>query len=112
MESTWVPSLRAAGYAPAAYARGYFGAEGGIPRDQRARFYVQLVQKDRPDLLSLRNHLESVGFACGSIHNPSAKVDPEYWRFFVRTASHHDFIRMVGSWHPRKRVLLRARTLL
>ncbi|MGH2701782.1 MAG: LAGLIDADG family homing endonuclease [Actinomycetota bacterium] len=29
-----------------AYARGYFDAEGGIPRDPTSRFYVQLTQKD------------------------------------------------------------------
>ena len=33
-----------------AYARGYFDAEGGMPRSARARFYVQFTQKDRANL--------------------------------------------------------------
>jgi hypothetical protein len=92
-----------------AFVRGYFDAEGGIPRSTRARFYIQLVQKDRKDLESLHGSLEKLGVRCGRIHNPSVRVDPEYWRFYVLSASHEDFIRRVGSWHPRKRLLLEAR---
>ena len=33
----------------AAYARGYFDAEGGIPRAPGSRFYIQFVQKDHAD---------------------------------------------------------------
>ncbi len=93
----------------AAYARGYFDADGGVPRDPEARFYVQLVQKDLPDLERVRMILESLGVRCGRIHNPSIRVDPDYWRFYVLSASHEDFIRRVGSWHPRKRQVLEAR---
>ncbi len=89
--------------------RGYFDADGGVPRDPEARFYVQLVQKDLPDLERVRMILESLGVRCGRIHNPSIRVDPDYWRFYVLSASHEDFIRRVGSWHPRKRQLLEAR---
>jgi len=45
----------------------------------------------------------------GRIHNPSAQVDPDYWRFFVRTASHKRFMTLVGSWHPTKRELIETR---
>lgn len=93
----------------AAYARGYFDAEGGVPNDRSDRFYVQFVQKDYPDLNQVRETLTHVGIKCGVIHNPSARVDPGYWRFYVLAASHHDFIRRVGSWHPRKRRLLEPR---
>jgi hypothetical protein len=51
----------------AAFARGYFDAEGGIPRDGRARFYIQFVQKDRPDLEGVRRCLERLGLECGRI---------------------------------------------
>ena len=93
----------------AASARGYFDAEGGIPREPSARFYIQLVQKSRADLMQVRSALESLDIRCGRIHNPSVRVDPEYWRFYVLSSSHEDFIRRIGSWHPRKRQLLEAR---
>ena len=93
----------------AAFVRGYFDAEGGVPRDRSARFYIQLVQKSRTDLLNVRGSLESLDIRCGRIHNPSVRVDPQYWRFYVLSSSHEDFIRRIGSWHPRKRQLLEAR---
>lgn len=93
----------------AAYARGYFDAEGGIPRATDARFYIQYVQKDRDDLALVKACLEDVGLSCGSIHNPSAQVDPQYWRFYVLADSRSSFLRTIGSWHPRKRSLLEER---
>jgi hypothetical protein len=44
-----------------AYARGYFDAEGGIPRDGTSRFYIQFVQKDRADIARLQAILEGEG---------------------------------------------------
>jgi len=93
----------------AAFARGYFDAEGGVPRKREDRFYIQLVQKDRDDLEEVWRYLDRLGIRCGRIHNPSWRVDPNYWRFYVLSCSHEDFIRRVGSWHPRKRPLLEAR---
>jgi len=93
----------------AAFARGYFDAEGGIPRNTSDRFYVQFVQKDRTDLDRVRRSLGRLGVRCGRIHNPSVRVDPDYWRFYVLAESHEDFIRHVSSWHPRKRMLLDLR---
>jgi hypothetical protein len=114
---TTAGSLRRAwrGFQPAtqaeqiAYVRGYFDAEGGIPQDLEAPFYVQFVQKDLEDLTRVRDLLEQLGIRCGAIHNPSRRVDPDYWRFFVRRNSHARFIGTVGSWHPRKARLLRER---
>ena len=94
---------------PDAYARGYFDSEGGIPRNTSARFYVQYVQKDLNDLALVKTCLEQVGINCGSLHNPSARVDPNYWRFYVLAASLDRFCRIVRSWHPRKRRLLDQR---
>ena len=93
----------------AAFVRGYFDAEGGIPQDPVARFYIQLVQKDREDLETVRSYLVDLGIQCGRIHNPSVRVDPDYWRFYVLANSHEDFIERVSSWHPRKRMLLDLR---
>ncbi|HWP38878.1 MAG TPA: LAGLIDADG family homing endonuclease [Gemmatimonadales bacterium] len=93
----------------ATYARGYFDAEGGIPQSQEARFYVQFVQKNRGDLVEVRSAIERLGLSCGRVHNPSASVDPNMWRFYVAAKSHHDFAARVGSWHPRKRSLLEVR---
>jgi hypothetical protein len=44
-----------------AYARGYFDAEGGTPRDPSARFYLQFVQKNHGDINELRTMLEAEG---------------------------------------------------
>ena len=93
----------------AAYARGYFDAEGGIPKGRESRFYVQFVQKDRSDLDTVRGALNSLGITCGVLHVPSPRVDPDYWRFYVASASHRRFAAAVGSWHPRKRALLQQR---
>ena len=92
-----------------AYARGYFDAEGGIPRDPSARFYVQFVQKNRGDIDELRTMLEAEKIRCGRLHNPSRSRDPDLWRFDVTAASHEAFVERVNSWHPRKRCLLDAR---
>jgi hypothetical protein len=85
------------------YVRGYFDAEGGMPKSAEARLYLQFSQKSLADLKAVAKILESWDIACGRIHNPSAAVDPRYWRFYVRTASHERFMSLVGSWHPRKR---------
>ena len=89
-----------------AYVRGYFDAEGGVPRNSTNRFYIQFVQKDFKELEKVRNILEELGIRCGNIHNPSVKVDPEYWRFFVRAQSYQRFIELIGSWHPIKSAFL------
>lgn len=93
----------------AAYIRGYFDAEGGIPRALKSRFYVQFVQKDYSDLEEVRSHLLVLGVDCGRMHNPSRLVDPEYWRFYVRCCSWSGFATRVGSWHPSKRAILDLR---
>jgi hypothetical protein len=92
-----------------AYARGYFDAEGGIPRSSAARFYVQFVQKNLADISELRSMLLESGIRCGKLHNPSRLRDPDLWRFYVVSPAHRLFIEKVSSWHPRKRGLLDAR---
>ena len=84
------------------YIRGYFDTEGGMPKSQNHFLYFQFSQKDRDDLVSLREMLESLGISCGEIHNPSTKVDKNYWRFFLSRKSHRMFMNNIGSWHPRK----------
>jgi hypothetical protein len=91
------------------YVRGYFDAEGGMPRSPDARLYLQLTQKDRRNLESVRDILEQGDIHCGRIHNPSRNVDPNYWRFYVRSASHEKFMSKIGSWHPRKRKQIETR---
>ncbi|MGH7234036.1 MAG: hypothetical protein ACREF7_01135, partial [Candidatus Saccharimonadales bacterium] len=78
-------------------------------KDQDARFYIQLVQKNRPKLVWIRKTLQEIGIECGAIHNPSKKVDPHYFRFYIATRSHNDFIVRVGSWHPRKSKIFLSR---
>ncbi len=95
-----------------AYVRGYFDAEGGVPRSPTHRFYVQLTQKNRVELSKLKAILERLGVACGKLHNPSARVDPDYWRFFVKTCSHVAFASQIGSWHPIKEWILRRKLIV
>jgi hypothetical protein len=91
------------------YARGFFDAEGGVPHRLSARFYVQFAQKNRGRIESLKTLLENNDVACGKVHQPSARADPDYWRFYVRTRSHVSFAQTVGSWHPRKRQVIADR---
>jgi hypothetical protein len=92
------------------YVRGYFDADGGMPRDPRARLYVQYCQNNRKSLETVKSILASWGIESGRIHNPSVRVDPDYWRFFIRANSHSRFFDLVSSWHPRKRAQIVART--
>ncbi len=96
----------------AAYIRGFFDAEGGIPHSRDALFYIQLVQKDREKMRSIKSVLQSLGIKTGVLHNPSRRVDPNYWRCFVSTESHSDFARIIGSWHPLKRARFEERMMI
>src|SRR3989344_6014048 len=64
-----------------AYLRGFFDAEGGIPRNGK-RFYIQLVQKSYPKIELLKIFLHELGIESGKIHNPSVRIDPDYWRVY------------------------------
>lgn len=94
------------------YIRGFFDAEGGIPRELTARFYIQLVQKDKHKLTKIKQILEELNISTGVIHNPSRAVDPDYWRLYVKTASQRDFAKIIGSWHPKKAVILECRMVI
>ena len=96
----------------AAYVRGFFDAEGGIPHSRDATFYIQLVQKDREKMQMLKEILQSLGIKTGALHNPSHRVDPNYWRCFVSTASHSDFARVIGSWHPMRQKRFEERMMI
>jgi DNA-binding transcriptional regulator WhiA len=89
-----------------AYARGYFDTEGTVPKPKASRLYIQFVQKNLADIDALRSMIESIGIKCGKMHNPSRTVDPDMWRFYIRASSHRDFLERIGSWHPRKKILI------
>lgn len=91
------------------YIRGYFDAEGSVPRNQKSRFYIYFSQKDFNDLNTLGEFLTNIGVKCGKIHNPSKKIDPDYWRFFVSSKSYKEFSLLVGSYHPIKSKILYKR---
>jgi len=90
------------------YARGYFDAEGGLPQFATGEPYLYFAQKNRKDLEALHDILCKIGITCGKIHNPSRRIDPAYWRFYVSRGSIPRFARYVGSWHPRKAPLLQG----
>ena len=91
------------------YVRGYFDAEGGIAKQSSVRYYLFFCQKDKKDLLQVKRYLEKLGIMCGTLHNPSKKVDPNYWRFYISAKSYADFARIIGSDHPEKRRYLRMK---
>ncbi len=66
-------------------------------------YRIQLVQKNAVDISKLKAMLEDLGIACGKLHNPSAGIDDELWRFYVAARSHRTFAERVSSWHPQKR---------
>jgi len=84
------------------YVRGYFDAEGAVASPAASAPYLYFGQKNRLDLEELRSLLCGLRVMCGKIHNPSCRVDPDYWRFFVSRRSIERFAKLVGSWHPRK----------
>ncbi|OGG72269.1 hypothetical protein A3E65_02015 [Candidatus Kaiserbacteria bacterium RIFCSPHIGHO2_12_FULL_56_13] len=96
----------------ASYIRGFFDAEGGIPHSRIAKFYIQLVQKDQEKMQAIKSILQSLGIKTGALHNPSRRVDPNYWRCFVATASHADFARIIWSFHPLKRARFAERMMI
>lgn len=98
--------------AKASYIRGFFDAEGGIPHKTEDRFYIQLVQKNRAKLERLKELLADLYIETGTIHNPSKRVDPNYWRMYVRADSHDRFVQRIDSWHPRKRAILVQRMMI
>lgn len=91
------------------YTRGYFDADGGIAKSPKVRFYVYFAQKNREDLDEVKQYLKELGIKCGKTHNPSKKVDPKYWRFYIRAESYQDFAKIISSWHPEKQSYLRMK---
>lgn len=83
------------------YLRGFFDAEGGIPRII-GRFYIQLTQKDYKKIAIIKKLLLDISIESGKIHNPSKKVDPNYWRIFILVKHHNLFATVINSWHPIK----------
>jgi len=92
-----------------AYIRGFFDAEGGLPKSLNARFYIQLVQKDQLKLKWIKSVLEDLRITSGVKHNPSKKVDPDYFRFFIASESYKEFSTVIGSEHPRKLRIFESR---
>lgn len=84
------------------YIRGYFDAEGGIAKNSKVAYYLYFCQKDKTEIEKIKKYLEQIGISCGKVHNPSKRVDPDYWRFFIRAKSYNDFSRIIGSTHPDK----------
>ncbi len=88
------------------YVQGYFDADGSVPKSSDPRLYIYFAQKNRDDLAEVKRYLEDFGIETGTLHRPSKENAPEYWRFYVSTASHKAFAQKIGSRHPRKRDVL------
>ncbi len=94
------------------YIRGFFDAEGGIPHNKKARFYIQLVQNDKEKLRRLKEILKELKIRTGKIHNPSKNVDPDYWRMYILADSQIKFIKKIKTWHPEKIKIIRKRMMI
>jgi len=94
------------------YIRGFFDAEGGVPHSSKDLFYIQLVQKDRIKIEKITKMLNKLKVETGKIHNPSKRIDPNYWRVYVRAKSHKDFVNKIGSWHPIKSKIFQKRMMI
>src|SRR5439155_19237825 len=86
--------------------RGYFEAQGEIAASSSLASSLSFAQKERSDLNEVQMFIRKLGISCGRINTPSARVDPDYWRFYVSRRSLHVSAPVVGSWHPRKSKLL------
>ena len=91
------------------YVCGYFDAEGGVAKKKSVRYYIYFAQKNKKDVQMVKDILEANGIRCGILHNPSRKIDPLYWRFFIRASSYELFARLIGSHHPIKKHYLRMK---
>jgi len=91
------------------YIRGYFDTDGGIAKSSKVRYYIYFAQKNFQDLKQVKHYLEELNISTGNIHNPSKKVDPDYWRFYISAESYLDFANIVGSWHTEKSKFLRMK---
>lgn len=83
-----------------AYVRGFYDAEGGLPRNpQNKQKYISLSQKNKESLEFVRNFILKLGMNptnitfCGNV-----------WEFRItRKNDIVNFIEKIGSWHPEKR---------
>ena len=91
------------------FIRGFFDAEGGIAKSSKVRFYLYFCQKDKVVLEEIKKDLNSFGIESGIVHNPSRRVDPDYWRFFIRAKSYKKFAEKISSTHPEKLLILRKK---
>lgn len=91
------------------YIRGYFDTDGGIAKSSSVRYYIYFAQKDLQDLQEVKKMIEELKISCGKIHNPSKKVDPNYWRFYVSARSYQRFAQIIGSFHPEKSAFVRMK---
>ncbi len=83
------------------YIKGFFDAEGGIPHTNN-RFYIQLSQKDLNKIRTIKKILFDLNIKSGKIHNPSKRIDPNYWRMFISSNDHKRFAKIINSLHPIK----------
>ncbi len=90
------------------YLKGFFDAEGGVPHNGK-RFYIQLTQKDKKKMEFLKRCLEEFGIMCGKVHNPSKRINPDYWRIYISANSWGKFAERIGSYHPVRNEILRER---
>lgn len=91
------------------YIRAYFDTDGGIAKESTVRYYIYFCQKDYNDLLEVKLMLKELEIQSGKIHNPSKRVDPDYWRFYISASSYHKFATVIGSSHPEKYVFVRMK---
>lgn len=91
------------------FVTGFFDAEGGIAKNPEVRFYLYFCQKNKKVLEDIKKYLSEFKIESGKIHNPSKKVDPDYWRFYIKAKSYKDFAKIIKLKHPDKKEILRMK---
>ena len=102
------PALRRKSVVPV-YARGYFDAEGGIPRNVAARFYIQFVQKDRSRYSRPADDPRRRGDCLWEVAPAEPRYRPSGLAVLCCSCLAAGFRVPRGLWHRRKRGLLVAR---
>lgn len=70
------------------------------------------MQNNKVKLKKIKKILKDLEIQIGKIHNPSYKINPNYWRMYILADSQKLFVEKIGSWHPRKISVLSKRMVI
>lgn len=88
------------------YIRGFFDAEGGLPRDVNTakQYYISFDQANEEPLEFIRSKLIELGYTPTNL----TRTGKVYQFRLCRKDNIVKFCREIGSWHPEKKLRLEA----